>query len=124
MTAETTNADRKTPTRPIVLVSPFPPGGSVSLVARIVAEKMSETLGQSFIIDNRAGAGGNIGAAAVARAPQDGYTLLFATTGQAATNKLMYENMQYDPEKDFAPVVLAGKSPVLIGFRSVHQHQP
>jgi tripartite-type tricarboxylate transporter receptor subunit TctC len=79
---------------------------------------LSETLGQSFTIDNRGGAAGNIGATAVARAQQDGYTLLLATTGQAATNKLMYQNMQFDPERDFAPVTLVGKSPVLISARA------
>ena len=106
------------PARPVTMIVAFAAGTTSDILARGLAQYMSETLGQSFIIDNRAGAGGNIGAAAVARAPQDGYTLLFATTGQAATNKLMYENMQYDPEKDFAPVVLAGKSPVLITARA------
>ena len=106
------------PARPVTMVVAFAAGTTSDILARGLAQYLSETLGQSFIIDNRAGAGGNIGAAAVARAPQDGYTLLFATTGQAATNKLMYENMQYDPEKDFEPVILAGKSPVLITARA------
>jgi tripartite-type tricarboxylate transporter receptor subunit TctC len=79
---------------------------------------MSDTLGQSFLVDNRGGAAGNIGATAVAHAPQDGYTLLLATTGQAATNKLMYQNMQFDPERDFSPIALVGKSPVLITARA------
>jgi tripartite-type tricarboxylate transporter receptor subunit TctC len=100
------------------MVVAFAAGTTSDILARGLAQYMSETLGQSVVIDNRAGAGGNIGAAAVARAPQDGYLLLFATTGQAATNKLMYENMQYDPEKDFAPVALVGKSPVLITARA------
>jgi tripartite-type tricarboxylate transporter receptor subunit TctC len=106
------------PSRPVTMVVAFAAGTTSDILARGLAQYLSETLGQSFVIDNRAGAGGNIGAAAVARAPQDGYTLLFATTGQAATNKLMYENMSYDPERDFAPIALVGKSPVLITARA------
>ena len=85
---------------------------------RGLAQYLTDTLGQPFVIDNRGGAGGNIGAAAAARAPQDGYTLLLATTGPAATNKLMYQNMAFDPEKDFAPIALIGKSPILITARA------
>jgi tripartite-type tricarboxylate transporter receptor subunit TctC len=106
------------PSRPVTMVVAFAAGTTSDILARSLAQYLTETLGQSFVIDNRAGGGGNIGAAAVARAPQDGYTLLFATTGQAATNKLMYDNMQYDPERDFAPVALVGKSPVLITARA------
>ena len=106
------------PSRPVTMVVAFAAGTTSDILARSLAQYLSETLGQSFVVDNRAGGGGNIGAAAVARAPQDGYTLLFATTGQAATNKLMYDNMQYDPERDFAPVALVGKSPVLITARA------
>jgi tripartite-type tricarboxylate transporter receptor subunit TctC len=87
-------------------------------MARSLTQYMSDTLGQSFLVDNRGGAAGNIGATAVAHAPQDGYTLLLATTGQAATNKLMYKNMQFDPERDFSPIALVGKSPVLITARA------
>jgi tripartite-type tricarboxylate transporter receptor subunit TctC len=106
------------PAHPVTMVVAFSAGTTSDILARGLAQYMSETLGQSVVIDNRAGAGGNIGAAAVARAPHDGYTLLFATTGQAATNKLMYSSIQYDPEKDFAPVALVGKSPVLITARA------
>jgi tripartite-type tricarboxylate transporter receptor subunit TctC len=87
-------------------------------MGRGLSQYLSDTLGQSFVIDNRGGAAGNIGATAVAHAPQDGYTLLLATTGQAATNKLMYQNLQFDPERDLVPVVLVGKSPVLITARA------
>ena len=115
----TTSASAQTwPTRPVTIVVAFAAGTTSDIIARGLAQYLSDTLGQSFVIDNRAGAGGNIGAESVARAPQDGYRLLFATTGQAATNKLMYENISYDPEKDFAPVALVGKSPVLITARA------
>ena len=90
------------PTRPIVLVSPFPPGGSVSLVARIVAEKMSETLGQSIVVENRGGAGGTIGARFVAKSPPDGYTLLLGYTGTLAIGPSLYANAGFEPRKDFA----------------------
>jgi tripartite-type tricarboxylate transporter receptor subunit TctC len=84
------------------------------LVARALAEHLSSALGQPVVIDNRGGAGGNLGGAVVARAAPDGYTLLLATTGPAATNKLMYKDMPFDPQRDFAPIVLIGKSPVII----------
>jgi len=106
------------PSRPVTMVVAFSAGTTSDILARGLAQYMSETIGQSVVVDNRAGAGGNIGAAAVARSPHDGYTLLFATTGQAATNKLMYSSIQYDPERDFVPVVLIGKSPVLITARA------
>jgi tripartite-type tricarboxylate transporter receptor subunit TctC len=102
------------PTRPIVLVSPFPPGGSVSLVARIVAEKMGETLGQSIIVENRGGAGGTIGARLVAKSPPDGYTLLLGYTGTLAIGPSMYPNAGFDPRKDFAPIGRIGTAPTML----------
>jgi tripartite-type tricarboxylate transporter receptor subunit TctC len=102
------------PTRPVTVVVPFPAGGNVDVLARAVAAELSEKLGQQFIVDNRAGAGGNIGGAAVAKAAPDGYTILFGTPGPLATNKLMYKNLPYDPEKDLMPVVLVAKSPLII----------
>jgi tripartite-type tricarboxylate transporter receptor subunit TctC len=106
------------PSRPVTVIVPFTAGTTADILARGLTQYLSETLGQSFVVDNRGGAAGNIGAAAAARAPQDGYTLLLATTGQAANNKLMYQNLGFDPERDFAPVVLVGKSPVLITARA------
>ena len=102
------------PTRPVALVSPFPPGGSVSLVARIVAEKMGETLGQSIVVENRGGAGGTIGARSVAKSPPDGYTLLLGYTGTLAIGPSMYPNAGFDPRKDFAPVGRIGTAPTLL----------
>src|SRR5882762_7112511 len=102
------------PSPPVTFVVPFPAGGNVDVLARSVAAELSEKLGQQFIVDNRAGAGGNIGGAAVAKAAPDGYTLLFGTPGPIATNKLMYKSLPYDSEKDLSPVVLVAKSPLVI----------
>ena len=102
------------PARSVTVVVPFAAGVTGDIVARGLVEYLSSTLGQPFVVDNRAGAGGNIGGNAVAKATPDGYTLLLATTGPAANNKLTYKNMPYDPQRDLAPIVLMGKSPVII----------
>jgi tripartite-type tricarboxylate transporter receptor subunit TctC len=106
------------PSRPVTIIVPFTAGTTADIMGRSLAQYLSDTLGQSFVIDNRGGAAGNIAAAAAARATPDGYTLLLATTGQAANNKFMYQNLPYDPERDFAPIALVGKSPVLIAARA------
>ena len=80
-------------------------------------DHLSKAIGQPIVIDNRGGAGGNIGAGIVAKAKPDGYTILLATTGPAATNKLMYKTMTFDPQRDFADIVLVGKAPVIIVAR-------
>jgi tripartite-type tricarboxylate transporter receptor subunit TctC len=102
------------PTRPIVLVSPFPPGGSVSLVARIVAERMSETLGQSIVVENRGGAGGTIGARYVTKSAPDGYTLLLGYTGTLAIGPTLYTTAGFEPRKDFAAVGRIGSAPTML----------
>lgn len=94
------------PTRPVTLVVPFPAGGSTDLVSRLVAQKMVAPLGQQVLVDNRGGAGGNIGSAAVARAAPDGYTILMGTVATHALNPLLYKKMPYDAVKDFAPISL------------------
>ena len=99
------------PNRPITLVVPFPPGGSTTIVARIVADKMSEALGQSIIVDNRGGAGGTIGSRAVAKSPPDGYTILLGYTGTLAIGPSLYANAGYDPRKDFAPIGRIASAP-------------
>jgi len=99
------------PNRPITLVVPFPPGGSTTIVARIVADKMSEALGQSIVVDNRAGAGGTIGSRAVARTAPDGYTILLGYTGTLAIGPTLYPNAGYDPRKDFTPIGRIGTAP-------------
>jgi len=94
------------PTRPVTLVLAFAPGGPSDVLARIVARKMEQVLGQPVVIDNRPGAGGNIAAEFVAHAAPDGYTILLATNGILATNAALYKKLNYDPEKDFAPISL------------------
>ena len=92
------------PSRGLKIVVPFAPGGSTDIFARLVGERLATALGQPVVIDNRLGAGGNIGADAVAKAPPDGYTLLMATTGVMAINNALYKNLSYDAEKDLKPV--------------------
>ena len=94
------------PQRPITLVVPFAAGGSTDVVARLVAQKMSEGLGQQVIVENVAGAGGNLGAARVSKADPDGYTILMATVATHALNPLMLRRKPYDPVTDFAPISL------------------
>jgi len=103
------------PTKPVRLVVPFPAGGTTDLLARAVAQKLSETWGQQIIVDNRPGAGGNIGSELVAKAPPDGYTLLMGTVGTHAINPSLYAKMPYNHIKDFTPVILvAGVPNVLV----------
>jgi tripartite-type tricarboxylate transporter receptor subunit TctC len=108
------------PNHSIRLVVPFPAGGTTDILARDVAKKLTDTLGQSVVVDNRPGAGGNIGADIVAKAPPDGYTLLMGTVGTHAINPSLYAKMPYDHIKDFVPVVLvAGVPNVLVVNPSV-----
>ncbi len=108
---------REWPNRPVTMIVPFPAGAAVDSLARAVANALSENLGKQFIVDNRAGAGGNLGGAAVARATADGYTLLFGTPAPIALNKFMYKSLAYDSERDFTPVVLVAKSPLIVTAR-------
>lgn len=94
------------PKQPITLVVPFPAGGPTDAMARVLGQKLGDRLGQQVIIDNRGGAGGGIAAELVARAPGDGYTLFFGTTGALAINPSLYAKLRYDPVKDFVPVSL------------------
>lgn len=102
------------PTRPVTLIVPFPAGAAVDTLARAAANALGENFGKQFIVDNRTGGDGNIGGAAVAKAPADSYTFLFGMPAPIAMNKLMYKGLTYDSEKDFTPVVLAAKSPLII----------
>jgi tripartite-type tricarboxylate transporter receptor subunit TctC len=103
------------PNKPIRLVVPFPAGGTTDVLARAAAQKLTESLGQPVVVDNRPGAGGNIGAELVAKSPPDGYTLLMGTVGTHAINPSLYPKMPYDHVRDFAPVILvAGVPNVLV----------
>lgn len=102
------------PTKPIRLMVPFPPGGSTDIVARIVAQKLSERLGQPLVIENRGGGGGTIGTAATARTAPDGYSLAVASTSTHVVAPGVYPKLDYDPIKDFAPVGLMAVSPYLL----------
>src|ERR1700730_10551908 len=103
------------PTRPVVLVIPFPPGGGNDALGRLVADKMSKSLGQQIVVDNRGGAGGTIATRAVARSAPDGYTILLAYTGTLAINPSLYANPGYDPRKDLARMgLIAGLPSVLV----------
>jgi tripartite-type tricarboxylate transporter receptor subunit TctC len=102
------------PSKPIRMMVPFPPGGSTDIVARIVAQKLSERLGQPIVIENRGGGGGTIGTAAVAKAAPDGYNLTVASTSTHVVAPGVYPKLDYDPVKDFAPVGLMAVSPYLL----------
>src|SRR5260370_14869780 len=99
------------PNRSITLVIPFAPGGSTSIVGRVIADKMSELLGEKVVVDNRPGAGGTVGTKAVAKSAPDGYTILLGYTGTLAIGPTLYPNAGYDPRKDFAPIGLIGNAP-------------
>ncbi len=102
------------PTKPVRLIVPFPAGGSSDVVARFIAQGLSEKMGQQFVVENRAGAAGNLGTDAVTKAAPDGYTLGLSTSGPLANNKFLYKTMPYDSEKAFTPVVLVGEIPLVI----------
>jgi tripartite-type tricarboxylate transporter receptor subunit TctC len=101
------------PNKPVRVVVPYPPGGPTDIVARVLFQQVSEATGQQFLLDNRAGAGGNIGAEIVAKAPADGYTLLIGTTAHAI-NMSLFKNLNYDVQKDFAPVSLLTQGPLVL----------
>ena len=102
------------PDRPIRLIAPFPAGGLADVLARAVGDEISKTLGQPVIVENRAGAGGNVGADAVAKAAPDGYTLLMSSAGILTANQFLYSKMPFDPEKDFIPVSIVADMPMMV----------
>jgi len=108
------------PAKQVRFVVPFAPGGTTDILARLLGQHLSESFGQPFVIDNRAGAGGNIGAAEVAKSAPDGYTIMMGTPGTQAINQFIYTKMPYNTEKDFAPVSFVARVPnVLIVHPSV-----
>jgi tripartite-type tricarboxylate transporter receptor subunit TctC len=109
------------PTKPVRIVVSFPAGGPTDTVARVIGAKMTELLGQAFVIDNRSGAGGNIGADIAAKSAPDGYTLLMGTVSTHAINPGLYKKMPYDPVRDFAPIGQIGVTPTVL---AVHPSVP
>ena len=99
------------PSKPVKLVVPFPPGGSLDLAGRLIAQKLTEMWGQSVVVENKPGAGGNIGADYVAKSPPDGYTILLGALSTHAVNPSLYKSMPYDAAKDFAPITLIAITP-------------
>lgn len=121
LAASTALAQADWPTKPVRIVVPFAPGGTTDILARLVAAELTTTLKQTFVVENKAGAGGNLGAAEVAQAAGDGYTLLMGTPGTQAINQFLYPKMPYDTARDFAPVSYVAKVPnVLIVHPSLN----
>ena len=114
-------AQESYPSKPVRIMVSFAAGGPTDQVARVMSAKLTELLGQTFLVENKTGAGGNIGAAEVAKAPPDGYTLLMATVSTHAINPGLYRSMPYDPIKDFAPVGQVGVTPCVL---AVHPSLP
>jgi tripartite-type tricarboxylate transporter receptor subunit TctC len=102
------------PSKPVRVVIPYPPGSTPDIVGRSLSEKLQKALGQPFVVDNRTGAGGNIGTDAVAKATADGYTLLVAINGPVAVNKHLYKALPYDPDKDLQPISLLASAPQIL----------
>ena len=102
------------PNKPVRLIIPFAPGGTIDPITRMLGEAMGKELGQNFVIDNRAGANGNVGMAAAAKAEPDGYTLIMTSSGAYVTNVSLYKKIPFDPVKDFEPVILYGNVPNIL----------
>ncbi len=115
--------DANYPSKAVRMVVPFGPGTTTDTISRLVAEKMSQELGESIVIDNRAGAGGTIGTAQVGRSQADGYTIIMGTVGTHAINKELYSSRGYDPEEDFEPVAFVGQTPTFLVVSSASPYQ-
>ncbi|MGH8705160.1 MAG: Bug family tripartite tricarboxylate transporter substrate binding protein, partial [Burkholderiales bacterium] len=102
------------PSRPVKVIVPYPPGSTPDIVGRTLSGKLQEALGQPFVVENRSGAGGNIGAEAVAKSAADGHTLLIGINGPVATNKFLYKNLAYDSDKDLLPISLLASAPQML----------
>ena len=102
------------PAKPVRVIIPYPPGSTPDIVGRTLSGKLQDALGQPFVVENRTGAGGNIGAEAVAKSPADGYTLLVGVNGPAAINKFLYRDLGYDSDKDLLPVSLLASAPQML----------
>ena len=114
----TTASAQDYPRKPIKLIVPFPPAGGTDIMSRVVAQKLSDTNKWTVVIDNRPGAGGNIGVDAAVKSAPDGYTLVMGQTSNLAINATLYKNLPYDPMKDLVPVALVGEGPIAIAVRA------
>ncbi len=108
------------PTKPIKLVAPFPPGSSIDIIARLIAQPMGDALGQPVVVENKVGAGGNIGVDSVVKSPKDGYTIGIGARGPLAINGFLVDNLSYDPVKDVAPIALFGSSAIVLWVSGDH----
>ncbi|WP_031242802.1 Bug family tripartite tricarboxylate transporter substrate binding protein [Advenella kashmirensis] len=117
------HAEDAFPNRPIKIIVPFPPGGGTDMFGRVVAQELSEQIGWNVVIENRPGAGGNIGVQAAVHAKPDGYTLVLGQTSNLAVNPTLYGNLPYAPEKDLDPIVLVADSPVLFAVGATSKYQ-
>jgi tripartite-type tricarboxylate transporter receptor subunit TctC len=114
VSAAAVHAQTAYPAKPIRLVLPYPPGGGTDIIARPLTQRLSETLKQQVIVDNRGGAGGNIGMELVAKSPPDGHTMVLALTAQLAVNPSLYQKLPYDPVRDFEPITLLATGPYIL----------
>jgi len=105
------------PTKPIRLIAPFPPGSSIDIIARLLAQPMGDALGQPVVVENKVGAGGNVGVDAVVKSPRDGYTIGIGARGPLAINPFLVDSMPYDPVKDVAPIAIFGSSAIVLWVR-------
>lgn len=112
--ASPSQAQQNYPSRPVRWVVPFAPGGPTDIMSRAIGERLGQRLGQQFVVDNRGGAGGNIGAEIVARAPADGYTIMIGHVGTHAINLALYKSVPYDPVRDFTPISLLATLPLAL----------
>jgi len=102
------------PTKPVRFVTPYPPGGTTEILARLLGAKLQDRMGQPFLVESRPGAGGNVGTDYVAKSPGDGYTLLMGASGPLAIDVTLYKNLPYDPTKDLAAVILVASVPLVL----------
>ena len=106
------------PTKPVRVVVPYPAGSTPDIIGRTLAERLQKAFGQPFVVENRSGAGGSIGAEAVAKAAPDGHTLLIGGNGPVAINKHLYKSLSYDPDRDLAPISLLAVAPQMLVARA------
>jgi tripartite-type tricarboxylate transporter receptor subunit TctC len=111
------------PSKAIRLIVPFPPGGGTDIIARETSQKVAAATGWTFVVENKPGAGGNMGVDAVAKAPADGYTIVLGQTSNLAINPSLYAKMPYDPQKDLVPIVLVANAPLVMVTSATSQHK-